>query len=159
MGRIDGKVAIITGAGNGFGRESTLLFTKEGAKVIIADMNAEAGKKVEEEVRAAGGEATFVQVDITVPEQVKNLVEATIISPTSCMFILLFLIKSFVALMAKSAPFSSFAQNLFLMPVLCSIHLSSSPNLLLKYSFVISFFGKYTPVASIFIEFICIPLC
>ena len=78
MGRIDGKVAIITGAGNGFGRESTLLFTKEGAKVIIADMNAEAGKKVEEEVRAAGGEATFVQVDITVPEQVKNLVEATI---------------------------------------------------------------------------------
>ena len=78
MGRIEGKVAIITGAGGGFGRESALLFTQEGAKVIIADMNPEAGKKVEAEVRTQGGDATFVQVDITEPDQVENLIYKTI---------------------------------------------------------------------------------
>lgn len=78
MGRIEGKVAIITGAGGGFGRESALLFTHEGAKVIIADMNPEAGKKVEAEVRTQGGDATFVQVDITEPDQVENLIHKTI---------------------------------------------------------------------------------
>lgn len=78
MGRIENKVAIITGAGNGFGRESALLFSKEGAKVIVADMNEESGKKVETEVREAGGEATFVKVDITIPEQVENMVNTTL---------------------------------------------------------------------------------
>lgn len=78
MGRIEGKVAIITGAGGGFGRESALLFVEEGAKVVIADMNEEAGKKVEEEICAKGGDAYFVKVDITQESQVENLVSQTI---------------------------------------------------------------------------------
>lgn len=78
MGRIEGKVAIITGAGNGFGRESALLFSKEGAKVVIADMDEDAAKKVEEEIISEGGEAAAVKVDITVPEQVEKMVKTAV---------------------------------------------------------------------------------
>ena len=78
MGRIEGKTAIITGAGGGFGRETALLFAQEGAQVVIADMDSSAGKKVEAEVRAQGGDATFIEVDITSPEQVENLMKKTV---------------------------------------------------------------------------------
>jgi NAD(P)-dependent dehydrogenase (short-subunit alcohol dehydrogenase family) len=63
--RLENKVALITGAGSGIGRESALLFSREGARVVVVDMNDEAGEAVVEEVRAAGGEAVYVHADVS----------------------------------------------------------------------------------------------
>ncbi|WP_332696109.1 SDR family NAD(P)-dependent oxidoreductase [Halalkalibacter lacteus] len=73
--RLESKVAIITGAGSGIGKETALLFAKEGAKVIVADINAAMGKKTVAEIKANNGSARFVQVDVTNEESVKKLAE------------------------------------------------------------------------------------
>ena len=71
-GRLDGKVALITGAASGvhgelmgFGGATARLFTREGARVILTDINDERGRKTAEEIRAGGGEATYVHLDVT----------------------------------------------------------------------------------------------
>ncbi|MGH9275431.1 MAG: SDR family NAD(P)-dependent oxidoreductase, partial [Acidimicrobiales bacterium] len=64
MGSLDGRVAIITGAGRGLGREHALLFASEGAKVVVNDLG-DAAEAVAEEIRATGGEATASTHDIT----------------------------------------------------------------------------------------------
>src|SRR3954466_14845508 len=53
--RLANKVALITGAGSGIGRESALLFAREGARVVVADVNDEDGQAVVEEIRGGGG--------------------------------------------------------------------------------------------------------
>jgi NAD(P)-dependent dehydrogenase (short-subunit alcohol dehydrogenase family) len=63
--RLKDKVAIITGAGSGQGKAAARLFAKEGAAVIIAEWNEENGKQVEEEITSAGGQALFIQTDIS----------------------------------------------------------------------------------------------
>jgi NAD(P)-dependent dehydrogenase (short-subunit alcohol dehydrogenase family) len=63
--RLETKVAVITGAGSGIGRESALLFSKEGARVVVADVNDDAGRAVVEELRSAGGEAVYVHADVS----------------------------------------------------------------------------------------------
>lgn len=78
MGQLEGKIAIITGSASGIGKETALLFAKEGAKITVSDINEEAGKKVTEEINANGGEAIFVQADTASLEDNKNLVEKTI---------------------------------------------------------------------------------
>ena len=62
--RLEGKVALITGGANGMGAEECRLFAREGAKVVIADVLPDQGKKVEAEIAEAGGEAMFIALDV-----------------------------------------------------------------------------------------------
>lgn len=78
MARLADKVAIITGAGAGIGRASALLFAQEGARVVIAERDAERGEATAEAVRAAGGEARFVETDVTEERSVERCVAETV---------------------------------------------------------------------------------
>jgi NAD(P)-dependent dehydrogenase (short-subunit alcohol dehydrogenase family) len=73
MGRLDGKVCVITGAGGGMGRDATLLFTEEGAQVCAADVNLQAA---EETVEATNGNAFATQVDVADEGSVKAMMDA-----------------------------------------------------------------------------------
>jgi NAD(P)-dependent dehydrogenase (short-subunit alcohol dehydrogenase family) len=63
--RLEGKVAIISGGARGMGAVEARLFAKEGAKVVIADILEDEGRKLEAEIEAAGGKALFVRLDVT----------------------------------------------------------------------------------------------
>jgi NAD(P)-dependent dehydrogenase (short-subunit alcohol dehydrogenase family) len=78
MPRLDGKVALITGAGNGMGRVASVLFAQEGARIVVADWSEEGGGETVAAVEAAGGEATFVKVDVAKAEQVEAMVATAI---------------------------------------------------------------------------------
>jgi cyclopentanol dehydrogenase len=65
MGRLDGKVALISGGARGQGAVEGRLFAREGAAVILADILDDQGKKVEAEIRNAGGQATYLHLDVT----------------------------------------------------------------------------------------------
>ncbi len=74
MGKLDGRVAIVTGAASGIGRATALLFAEEAAKVVVADWDEEKGRRVADEIARAGGASTFVQVDVSRPEDVQAMV-------------------------------------------------------------------------------------
>lgn len=74
MSRLDGKVAVITGAAGGMGESHARRFVKEGAKVVIADLDSENGKKLADEL---GDQAVFIDLDVTDEDNWKNLVEET----------------------------------------------------------------------------------
>lgn len=78
MDRLKGRVAFITGAGSGIARASARLFAQEGAKVVVSEINQELGNAAAEEIRAAGGDALFVQTDVTNEASVKNAVERAV---------------------------------------------------------------------------------
>ena len=73
MGRLDGKVVVITGAAGGIGREAALLFSSEGARVCVADVDAEQGEVTARECR----DAFFQRVDVSDPESVRVLYDET----------------------------------------------------------------------------------
>jgi len=77
MGRLDGKVAVITGAASGMGMVAAKLFAREGAKVVVADVTDEAGEATAAEIRDGGGEALFVHADVSDEQQVAGLMDAT----------------------------------------------------------------------------------
>jgi NAD(P)-dependent dehydrogenase (short-subunit alcohol dehydrogenase family) len=78
VGRLEGKVALITGAGQGIGRAAALLFAAEGARVAVAEIVEEAGAATARAIEAAGGAALFVRTDVSQPESVEAAVRATV---------------------------------------------------------------------------------
>src|SRR5215472_8525624 len=78
MGRLDGKVAVITGAASGIGRGSALCLAKEGAAVVAADLNSQGGEQVIGEIAAAGGRAVFQHTDVSSEPDIKALVERAV---------------------------------------------------------------------------------
>ncbi len=75
---LGGKVALVTGGGSGIGRASALVFAREGAKVVVADVVVEGGEETVTMIRQAGGEAVFVQADVSKATQVETLIRKAV---------------------------------------------------------------------------------
>jgi 3-oxoacyl-[acyl-carrier protein] reductase len=76
--RLADKVAIVAGCGMGIGRACARLFAKEGARLVLSDIDPEAGRKSAEEIAAEGGQVIFVQADVSDGQQVKRLIQKVI---------------------------------------------------------------------------------
>ncbi|WP_284641252.1 SDR family NAD(P)-dependent oxidoreductase [Paenibacillus silviterrae] len=76
--RLQNKIILITGSGSGIGKSSALLFASEGATVVVNDLQEDKGQETVNEIRQAGGEALFIQADVTDPESVKAMVDEII---------------------------------------------------------------------------------
>ena len=78
MGRIQGKVAVITGAASGMGRATAIRFAKEGAAVVVADLNSQGGELVVSEIAAAKGRAVFQRTDVISEDDIKALINRAV---------------------------------------------------------------------------------
>ncbi len=78
MNRLEGKVALITGGGAGIGRASALLFAREGATVVVAERDTEAGQETVAQIQGDGGEALFIQTDVTEAAEVERAVASAV---------------------------------------------------------------------------------
>ena len=76
--RLNNKIAVVTGAGSGFGEGIAHVFAREGARVMIADFNTTSGERVAGDIAAAGGQAHFVQADVSKDADVAALLAATL---------------------------------------------------------------------------------
>jgi len=76
MGRVEGKVALITGGANGLGRADAEVLAREGARVVLTDISDDAGESVAESIRAAGGNATFMHHDVSDEPRWREVVAA-----------------------------------------------------------------------------------
>ncbi len=65
MGKLAGKVALITGAGSGIGRATALLFAREGARIVVSDVVPQGGQETVDMIKKAGGQAIFVESDVS----------------------------------------------------------------------------------------------
>jgi NAD(P)-dependent dehydrogenase (short-subunit alcohol dehydrogenase family) len=75
MGALEGKVAVITGAAMGIGRASAQVFAREGASVVVADIDEERGRETVSLVEAGGGRASFIRTDVSMKDDVEAMVE------------------------------------------------------------------------------------
>jgi NAD(P)-dependent dehydrogenase (short-subunit alcohol dehydrogenase family) len=78
MKQLNNKIAVITGATAGIGRATALAFAREGARVVLAGRRSAEGEAVVSEIKAAGGEAIFVQTDVSVESQVAHLISEAV---------------------------------------------------------------------------------
>jgi NAD(P)-dependent dehydrogenase (short-subunit alcohol dehydrogenase family) len=78
MGRLDGKVAVITGAASGIGRGTALCLAREGAAVVAVDLNSQGGEQVVGEIAAAGGRAVFQHTDVSSEPEIRSAVERAV---------------------------------------------------------------------------------
>lgn len=78
MGKLDGRVALVTGAASGLGKASALLFASEGASVVFADMNADGAESAAKEATGAGGQALSQKVDVTALADCQTAVSAAV---------------------------------------------------------------------------------
>jgi len=76
--KLAGKVSIITGAGSGIGQASALEFAAEGAKVVVADYVPQGGHETVDQIRSAGGDAIFVETDVSKADDVQKMIQATL---------------------------------------------------------------------------------
>jgi NAD(P)-dependent dehydrogenase (short-subunit alcohol dehydrogenase family) len=77
-GILTGKVALVTGGASGIGRATALTFAREGAKLVIADLNEAGGQQTVHMITEQGGEAIFVQVDVSQTTTVEALISKTV---------------------------------------------------------------------------------
>jgi len=77
-GSLEGKVALVTGAGSGIGRAAALAFAREGAKVVVADVVAEGGKETVGLIEQAGGKALFVEGDVSASASAEAMVRTAV---------------------------------------------------------------------------------
>lgn len=76
--KLSNKVALITGAGSGIGRASAILFSKEGAKIAVADIDEKGGRQTVEAINNEGGEAIFIKTDVTSGSDVESMIKNTV---------------------------------------------------------------------------------
>src|SRR5271170_3827302 len=78
MGRLDNKVAVITGAASGIGRATAIKFAGEGAAVVIADLNEEGGESAVRDCKENGGRAVFQKTDVTSEGDIKKAIDRAV---------------------------------------------------------------------------------
>jgi NAD(P)-dependent dehydrogenase (short-subunit alcohol dehydrogenase family) len=78
MHGISGRTALVTGAGSGIGRATAYRFAEEGANVVVADVTEDTGRETAERIEAAGGDATFVRVDVADVASVERMVDTAV---------------------------------------------------------------------------------
>ena len=78
MGKLQGLVAVVTGAGSGIGRASAVEFAREGARVVTADLNAASAAETADQILSAGGQAESVEVDVTQQAQIERMVRTAV---------------------------------------------------------------------------------
>lgn len=78
MGRVDGKVALVTGGAMGMGESHCLLLAREGARVVVTDINTEAGEATAQQIRDEGGEAIFIHHDVASEEQWQSVIDQAV---------------------------------------------------------------------------------
>src|SRR5260221_3348495 len=78
MGSFDGKVAVVTVPGSGIGRASALAFARNGARVVVCDINSSGARETVDLIESAEGEARFIKADVSNEEQVEHLIDETV---------------------------------------------------------------------------------
>jgi len=78
MGKLEGKVALITGAGSGIGRATAVLFAQQGAKIAVADYVAEGGEETVSLIKNSGGEVIFIEGDVRKSADVQRMIKSTV---------------------------------------------------------------------------------
>lgn len=77
-GQLEGKVGLVTGGSSGIGRASALVFAREGAKVVVSDVNVEGGEETAQQIRNSDGDAVFVRADVSKAVDVEALIDAAV---------------------------------------------------------------------------------